>query len=101
MVLIDERPTVWRFQRNSASSLPPTSLGSEATCPHAQGERPVEGPCFRGATIVIASHWVGLTLPGMIEEPGSFAGRLSSPRPQRGPEPAQRMSLAIFMSEHA
>jgi hypothetical protein len=21
-----------------------------------------------------ASHWVGLTLPGMIEEPGSFSG---------------------------
>ena len=27
-------------------------------------------------TMTIASHWVGLTLPGMIELPGSFAGRL-------------------------
>ena len=52
-------------------------------------------------TIVIASLWVGLTLPGMIDEPGSFSGRCSSPRPQRGPEPSQRMSLAIFISEQA
>ena len=33
----------------------------------------------------------------MIEEPGSFSGRRSSPRPARGPEPSQRTSLAIFM----
>jgi hypothetical protein len=33
--------------------------------------------------MVIASHCVGLTLPGMIEEPGSFSGRISSPRPER------------------
>jgi hypothetical protein len=39
-------------------------------------------------TITMASHWAGLTLPGMIEEPGSLAGRTSSPRPQRGPAPA-------------
>jgi hypothetical protein len=32
----------------------------------------------------------------MIDEPGSFSGKLNSPRPQRGPEPSQRMSLAIF-----
>ncbi len=37
----------------------------------------------------------------MIDEPGSFSGRLSSPSPQRGPEPSQRMSLAIFISEQA
>ena len=48
-------------------------------------------------TITIASCWVGLTLPGMIEEPGSFAGSMSSCRPARGPEASQRMSLAIFM----
>ena len=35
-------------------------------------------------TMVSASHWVGLTLPGMIEEPGSFSGSDSSPRPERG-----------------
>src|SRR6202158_614376 len=52
-------------------------------------------------TIVIASDCVGLTLPGMIDEPGSFSGSVSSASPQRGPEPIQRMSLAIFISEHA
>lgn len=45
--------------------------------------------------MVIASHWVGLTLPGMIEEPGSFSGKESSPRPHRGPEAKNLMSLAI------
>jgi hypothetical protein len=39
-------------------------------------------------TIVSASHWVGLTLPGMIELPGSFSGITSSPSPERGPRPA-------------
>ena len=52
-------------------------------------------------TMVMASAWVGLTLPGMIEEPGSLAGSSSSPMPQRGPEPSRRMSLAIFISEQA
>ena len=53
------------------------------------------------ATIVSASHWVGLTLPGMIDEPGSFSGRISSPMPARGPLAYQRMSLAIFISAPA
>ena len=44
----------------------------------------------------MASAWVGLTLPGMIEEPGSLDGRISSPMPVRGPEPSQRRSLAIL-----
>ena len=52
-------------------------------------------------TIVIASLCVGFTLPGMIDEPGSFSGRISSPRPARGPDASQRMSLAIFMSDTA
>src|SRR6202171_11182 len=47
-------------------------------------------------TMVSASHWVGLTLPGMIDEPGSFSGSESSPRPERGPEPNRRISLAIL-----
>ena len=53
------------------------------------------------ATMVRASDCVGLTLPGMIEEPGSFSGMGSSPRPQRGPEASQRTSFAIFISEAA
>src|ERR1051326_6576480 len=36
------------------------------------------------ATIVIASLCVGFTLPGMIEEPGSFSGMTNSPKPQHG-----------------
>ncbi len=53
------------------------------------------------ATIVTASHCVGLTLPGMMDEPGSLAGMMSSPIPQRGPEASQRTSLAIFMRSAA
>ena len=48
-------------------------------------------------TIIMASLWVGLTLPGMIEDPGSLAGSTSSPSPLRGPEPSQRMSSAILV----
>ena len=53
------------------------------------------------ATIVTASHCVGLTLPGMIDEPGSLAGMMSSPMPQRGPDASQRTSFAIFMRSAA
>ena len=52
-------------------------------------------------TIVRASHCVGLTLPGMMDEPGSFSGKLNSPSPERGPEPSKRISLAILLSEAA
>ena len=54
-------------------------------------------PMTRHATIVSASDWVGLTLPGMIEEPGSFAGIRISPIPQRGPLASQRTSFAILL----
>ena len=49
------------------------------------------------AAMVTASHWVGFTLPGMMELPGSFSGMFSSPMPHRGPLASNRMSLAIFM----
>ena len=52
-------------------------------------------------TMVMASLWVGFTLPGMIDDPGSFSGRISSPSPARGPDASQRMSLAIFISDTA
>ena len=52
-------------------------------------------------TIVMASDCVGLTLPGMIEDPGSFSGRRSSAIPARGPEPSHRMSFAIFIRDTA
>ena len=51
--------------------------------------------------MVIASDCVGLTLPGIIELPGSFAGSMSSPMLHRGPDPSHRISLAIFISEQA
>ena len=47
-------------------------------------------------TIVIASHWVGFTLPGIMDEPGSFSGIKISPIPERGPDANKRMSLAIL-----
>jgi hypothetical protein len=50
------------------------------------------------ATMSIASAWVGFTLPGMIDEPGSLAGSSSSWIPVRGPDPSQRRSLAILYS---
>ena len=46
--------------------------------------------------MVSASAWVGLTLPGMIDEPGSFSGIFSSAKPARGPQDISRMSLAIL-----
>ena len=48
------------------------------------------------ATMVTCSHWVGLTLPGMMEEPGSFSGMRISPRPHLGPLASHRTSFAIF-----
>ena len=44
---------------------------------------------------------MGLTLPGMMLDPGSLAGSESSPKPHLGPEPNHLMSLAIFISEAA
>ena len=43
----------------------------------------------------------GLTLPGMIDEPGCRSGMRISASPVRGPEPIQRMSLAILISATA
>ena len=47
-------------------------------------------------TIGMASAWVGLILPGMIDDPGSLAGKISSSIPLPGPEPSQRRPLAIL-----
>jgi len=51
--------------------------------------------------MVKASHWVGFTFPGMIEEPGSFAGILISPIPLLGPLDSILMSFAILFKETA
>src|SRR5207302_11433777 len=58
-------------------------------------------PCTCTQTMVMASHCVGFTLPGMIDDPGSFSGIDNSPNPQRGPEASQRISLEIFMNDAA
>src|SRR5713226_6895978 len=57
----------------------------------------VSFPMTWTATIITDSAMTGLTLPGMMEEPGWVSGRRISPRPQRGPDPSHRMSLAIFI----
>ena len=62
---------------------------------------PTSLPSTWQQTMVSASAWVGLTLPGMIELPGSFSGMVISPRPLRGPDAIQRTSLAILVSEAA
>src|SRR3989338_7131912 len=51
--------------------------------------------------MVSASHCVGLTFPGMIDDPGSFSGSEISPSPERGPEARKRISLAIFITATA
>src|SRR4051794_29577278 len=54
-------------------------------------------PMTRWQTMRTDSGMTGLTLPGMMEEPGWTGGSSISPRPARGPEPIQRMSLAILV----
>ena len=49
----------------------------------------------------MTSGMTGLTLPGMIDEPFCSSGRNSSARPARGPDPIQRRSFAIFVSDTA
>ena len=58
-------------------------------------------PITCAQTIVIASHCVGFTFPGIMEEPGSLAGMISSPIPERGPEAIKRISFAILFKETA
>ncbi|SAJ12238.1 Uncharacterised protein [Enterobacter cloacae] len=54
-------------------------------------------PITWAATIAVASGITGLTLPGMIEEPGCSASSSISPSPASGPEFIQRRSLASFI----
>ena len=44
----------------------------------------------------VTSHCVGLTFPGMIDEPGSFSGITSSAKPARGPHDSCRIWVAIL-----
>jgi len=47
------------------------------------------------------SHCVGLTFPGMMLLPGSFAGNANSPNPLLGPLPSSVRSVAILFREPA
>jgi hypothetical protein len=44
---------------------------------------------------------VGLTLPGIIDDPGSFSGKIYSPNPHLGPHPSSLISFAILFKEQA
>ena len=50
-------------------------------------------------TIVTASDCVGLTFPGIIEEPSSFDGKINSPYPARGPD--KKSYVIIFIKQTA
>ncbi len=58
-------------------------------------------PTTWATTWQTASGTTGLTLPGMIDEPGCKSGRWISESPQRGPEDIQRKSFEILYSETA
>src|ERR1017187_8866289 len=55
-------------------------------------------PITWAATMVTDSQMTGLTLAGMIDEPGCTAGIAISAIPARGPQPRSRMSLATLYS---
>ena len=58
-------------------------------------------PITWAATCMAVSQATGLTLPGMMLEPGCSAGRVTSPSPPSGPEFIHRRSLAIFITATA
>src|ERR1700733_9569113 len=76
------------------------ALSSKLPCEPAKAMAPSSESTWM-QTMTMASHWGGLTLPGMMDEPGSLAGSTSSLMPQRGPEASQRMSLATFIRQTA
>ena len=54
-------------------------------------------PMTWAQAIRVASGMTGLTLPGMMLDPGWRSGRWISPRPVRGPEDIHRRSLQILV----
>ena len=57
-------------------------------------------PITWAATMVMASHWVGFTLPGMMLEPGSLSGMWISPMPARGPRAEHADVVGDFHQAH-
>ena len=75
------------------------TLSSKLPCEPAERDRRrrCRSPARRpGST---TSGITGLTLPGMIDEPGCRSGMRISARPVRGPLAIQRRSLAILISD--
>ncbi len=58
-------------------------------------------PITCALTCVTTSAMTGLTLPGMIDDPGWRSGSRISASPVRGPLAIQRRSFAILMSDTA
>ena len=88
---------------DSSNEVPMTGM---ATLSSNEPEAPAQAmvaslPMTRAHTMSTASGTTGLTLPGMIDEPGCRSGMCSSARPVLGPEPIHRMSLQILVSETA
>ena len=46
-----------------------------------------------------ASICVGLTFPGIIDDPGSLAGKINSPKPDLGPDAKNLISFIIFNND--
>ena len=60
------------------------TFSSKLPCEPANADRGVVAEDLARRPSSCASDCVGFTLPGMIDEPGSFSGRRSSPSPARG-----------------
>ena len=84
---------------DSSSDVPMTGIATlSSNEPDAPAQATVASlPMTRAQTMSTASGITGLTLPGMIEDPGCRSGMRSSPRPVFGPEPIQRRSLQILV----
>ncbi len=67
-----------------------------SSCPACPASMTVRSlPCTWNMAMFIISASTGLTLPGMIDEPGCTGGRRISSRPVVGPEASRRKSLAM------
>ena len=79
-----------------------TMMGSKtlsSSCPASDAMVTVRSlPMTLKAIWLTTSGMTGLTLPGMIDEPGCIGGRLISLIPARGPDESRRRSLEIFDS---
>ena len=79
------------------AKLMPGIMTLSSSCPAcAPQATAVSLPMTWKQTWLTISGIAGLTLPGMIDEPGCTAGIEISPNPVRGPETSSRMSLQML-----